>query len=423
MLFGCPHFKVVETPLSSYLEERFGYRGEYLKYMPSFSSDSYTISQPGDLKYRNSKNVNGYPYFEVPVSIISDEISWFLEAHSLFDNCFIFRYGDTHPHKIIPKLAQCRNIALAEMLYSLTLAKEPSRKLVYLIGDISKKTINSFISALSIDVCPEQVRDFFFYGEAFSLDEAWNQYVDTSIDLLNQFLDVNGFIHPTFVRESSFYVSTNSISSSVARYGLKDGIRQDGFPTYLLQELVSFLCLLKGTNPVVFNLIGDNQAEHIKSVHQVLNEQRIADCVLLTHGVCKRGEDRIPEHWSSFLPRATKLADYMRFLALSTKPDTILDFSLNEQYLKRWSHFQESIKSVNRRSSDKVSNENQVQMLFKMGLVNYALRKSVMTGNPSVFYRFIMEIVNSGCISYTPLPPQYPHFIQKCLSILSLTLK
>ena len=46
-------------------------------------------------------------------TIPNEMIEFFMNDYSIYNNDIVIRYGDTHPHKPIPKLGQTRNIIIA----------------------------------------------------------------------------------------------------------------------------------------------------------------------------------------------------------------------------------------------------------------------------------------------------------------------
>ena len=72
----------------------------------------------------------------------------------MYNNNFYIRYGDTHPHKCIPKLAQVRNLLIENALSNMIGSKGKS---FYGFGDISLKTLADFIYKNNINCSPEDL--------------------------------------------------------------------------------------------------------------------------------------------------------------------------------------------------------------------------------------------------------------------------
>ena len=141
------------TPLIEYIKSKHLYNNENLIYTKKYSNGTFSITNPTS-EFSNCSFINGYPHFDIPLENCLEEIDFFLNDESMYNNNFYIRYGDTHPHKCIPKLAQVRNLLIENSLSNMIGLKA---KGFYGLGDISLKSLADFISKNNIDCSPEDL--------------------------------------------------------------------------------------------------------------------------------------------------------------------------------------------------------------------------------------------------------------------------
>ena len=128
------------TPLIEYIKSKHLYTNENLIYTKKYSDGTFSITNPTET-FTNCEFINGYPHFQIPLSKCIEEIEFFMNDGKMYDSNFYIRYGDTHPHKCIPKLAQVRNLVIENSLTSMI---GQNVKSFYGFGDISLKSLKDF---------------------------------------------------------------------------------------------------------------------------------------------------------------------------------------------------------------------------------------------------------------------------------------
>lgn len=425
--------------LLDYISTNNNYNGESLVYSSKYTSGTFTITTPCDA-YKNCEYINGYPHFTIPLDIILAEINDFIDGKPMYTNHFLIRYGDTHPHKIVPKLAQIRDLLLEEVFSSM-ITTSGSKQCLYTVGDISFKTIdaviNHYYTSPQTDTNIQPWIDYIFKQQCNENDliHHWKEFVLQSEQTLSSFLNDYGFNNNEIFLESSMY--TNSRIYDYIRKNIKcdNGIRKDGSLKYILQEF-AFILFFRKEKQIMINIICTKQLEHVANVMRTLKNNNVnQDVRFLVYNECKNAECRDPEEWTSFLNdfiqknnlmRNDKPIDYRELLKIifySTSNTSIIDFSNLEKYKKKIYAFEGIIKSIRQSTGCKTIIKSSNDLLNKMALVKYQLNNSILSGEQCRFYNYIVSVKDEyqkNYNQYRGIDDLYRTFILKCLERLSI---
>jgi len=424
--------------LLDFLKEQYNYDESPLLFSSKYSNGTFTITIP-NTKYKNCEYINDYPHFTIPLEVCLKEIHNFLSDIPLYDNNFMIRYGDTHPHKIIPKLAQIRNLLIEEQLSSMILTSG-EKKSVFTIGDISLKTFEAVAKEIGnsddgkiVDVLTKYI----FHNENVNekIIRNWEKYCLSAKEKLISFLSQNGFKIKNLILESSLYKNSDIYNYLKSNILCSNGIRDDGSFKYILQELI-FILSVKEENQILFNIIGENQMEHVLEVLQVSRDNNIHDDFnFLTCGVCKNGDYRNIDEWSRLLNHyiiSNKLEindtpispiNFLKIIVCSLNNSTIIDYSKLGEYRKYFESYKLICSSRNNylATNDSIIKSN--VLMNNMALVNYYLHKSIKSGEQSRFFKYLFSVSKeymSNLNEYIGISALYDKFVLKCLERLSL---
>lgn len=431
--------KKCESILLDYLSTKHKYNGESLIYSTKYTSGTFTVSSPSN-SFINCIYINGYPHFTIPLEITLGEIYDFLEDRPLYTNNYFIRYGDTHPHKIIPKLGQIRDLLLCEAFSSM-ITTSGSKQCFYTIGDISYKTISSIINNQfsATDTIPDTqpLIDYIFKQQhtESELIHLWKEYVLNSEKVLLSFLNDYKFNINKFILESSIYSNSDLYDHIAKKIICENGIREDGCPKYILQE-IAFILNFKNDNQTMINIICSKQIDHVLNVTNTLKINNIDDDVrYLVYGECKNAESRDAKEWINHLNKfidnnglviGNNLLDYKEFLKIvfySISNQSIVDFSSLEKYKRNYLIFKSIKESLYLNKDNKIEVKSSNNLLNKMALVNYQLNNSIISGEQFRFFNYIASIKDEYCKNYGQyrgLDELYRRFMLKCLERLSI---
>lgn len=413
------------SPLIDYIREKNLYNNENLIYSKKYTNGTFTITNP-TLGYINCESINGYPHFNIPFDKCLEEIQFFLNDGVMYNNNFYIRYGDTHPHKSIPKLAQIRNLLIENSLSNMIGEKSKS---YYGLGDISLKSLYDFIEKNKLLYTPEELfvkivnnnLDTDVHRMLLEYDLTATKEI---IDLLKK-LDLS---QNEFLIESSLYENQELYAIIKSNPNFLEELKNNGELKYSLQELMFIKTLLKNQEDVLINIIGSNQMEHVIKVNRLIADS-LLNSRFLTYGICRSGDERDIDIWSSdlivFIEKNNlkisnnfmNFEDLLKILVLINSNDTILDFSKLNKYKNDLVVFVDIINSLeNKRNSCNVKYNN--DLLSKMSLVCYNLNRSIEMGNQNNFYKYLLSIVNefeSNEEQYSNIEGLYKTFVTKCL--------
>ena len=439
MINNVPVSKKYNSLLLDFLSSMYSYNGEQLMYSTKYSTGTFTISTPND-SFVNCEFINGYPHFNVPLEVILGEIQNFLDDKPIYENGFIIRYGDTHPHKIIPKLGQMRDLMIEEVFNSM-LSTSSSKRCIYAIGDISTKTINSVIdNYYSINERPIDIQpliDYIFKKQDSNnpLIKQWKNYVQESQSVLISFLKENQLELNELLLESSLYSDSGMYNYLKNNIVCENGVREDGSLKYLLQEL-AFILTFSREGQTMINIICDLQLEHVFDVMRVLKNNNIeGDIRFLTYKECINAESRDASEWSMLIADFIKqnnlnvsgkllnYIDFIRIIVCSSSNSIVIDFSQLDKY-KRCIKTFKSVKESLWKGGSKTHNIKEPNdLLNKMAMVNYFLNNCINSGEQFRFYNYIVSIKDEYCRHqerYQCVYELYCQFMTKCLEKLSL---
>lgn len=418
------------TPLIDYIKEYNLYNDENLIYTNKYTDGTFSIKNPTS-EYKNCIFVNGYPHFEIPIEICLEEIYNFISGKNIYSYRFNIRYGDTHPHKPIPKLAQVRNLLIEKSLSSLIGNNVIS---YYCLGDISIKTIAYFSNKFNFDIADEELfRGIVNNNLSIDILKKLLSYDEDALFNIKKFLDYIHLPLKNFIFESTLYNNQELYTKLKTDEKYKEHLKQNGEIKYSLQELMFIYSILENKNDVLINIIGANQSEHVLKVNNILkNSDPNINCRFLTYEICRNGEERDYHKWLSCLDefinnnnlnidgKLITSDELLKIIVTIVCNDTILDYNNLNKYLKNIRLFCEQITKCNRFSSQNYINFKN-DLLCKMALVNYNLNKSIELGNQNFFYKYVVSIMREYEINrekYCFMDSIYYDFIRACFSRL-----
>lgn len=415
-----------KTPLIEYIKNNNLYNGENLIYTNKYTDGTFSITNPTS-EYKNCDFVNGYPHFKIPLEICLEEIYYFINNQKLYDYQFNIRYGDTHPHKPIPKLAQVRNLVIENSLSSLIGDNVTS---YYGFGDISIKSLNDFLNKNNINVPSEEL--FKLVVNNGLSDELKNKllaYNKESLFKIKEFLKHINLPINEFKIESSLYTNQELYQKLKTDQKYKDELKENGELKYSLQELMFIYSLAKNENNILINIIGANQSDHVLKVNEILrNSTPYINCRFLTYEICRNAEERDYSKWINYFEQfietnnlninGKKITsdELLKIIVTIVSNDNILDFKNLNKYLKGVKVFCEEVNKCN-----KFSNINNIgfnnNLLCKMALVCYNLNRSIEKGEQNYFYKYVLSIIQEYEMNkekYQGIEKLYYDFIRTC---------
>lgn len=422
------------TPLIEYIKTRYLYNNENLIYTKKYSNGTFSITTPTQM-FKNCEFINGYPHFNIPLDKCLEEIEFFLSNESMYNNQFYIRYGDTHPHKSIPKLAQVRNLIIENSLSNMIGLNSRS---FYGIGDISLKSLADFIDKFHIEYNSEELfikvvnndvsKDILLKLEKYDLD---------ALKQISTFLKSMQLTQKEFLLESTLYKNQNLYKSIKNNPKFSGNLKDNGELKYSLQELIFINSLLKNNSDILINIIGANQNTHVLKVNELLNGSFDVRNRFLTYEICRNADDRKINVWSEKLDEfieGNKLKindDYINYqellkiLVIINSNDVIIDYNKLEKYKSSIFKFNKIITRIDNLNND-VSIKDGNDLIYKMALVCYNLNRSIEIGNQSNFYRYVVNVVNeyeANKEKYIGVQGLYKNFLIKCFERLGYKRK
>lgn len=390
------------TPLIAYIKSKHLYTNENLIYTKKYSDGTFSITNPTET-FTNCEFINGYPHFQIPLSKCIEEIEFFINDGKMYDSNFYIRYGDTHPHKCIPKLAQVRNLVIENSLTSMI---GQNVKSFYGFGDISLKSLKDFIEKNHINTTADELFVMLVNNNISSdILRKLEEYDLSALKQISAFLNQLRLVPKEFLIESKLYSNQKLYKSLKNNPNFIDELKENGELKYSLQELMFINSILDNSNDVLFNIIGANQSSHVLKVEELLKENYDLRSRFLTYEICRNADERNINLWSEKLNEFIEknnleinndnidYQDLLKILMIINSNDTIIDYDKLNKYknnIKLFTNVVTSIDELNNEKNIKTGND----LIYKMSLVCYNLNRSIEMGNQSNFYRYLINIVN-----------------------------
>ena len=410
---------------------KFYFGADRIHYSDCYTEGTYTTAVPTN-SYINCEYVNGYPHFICGMDVIISEIENFIKKKKMYDYDVIIRYGDTHPHKPLPKLAQIRGVAINDILGKMLLTSGTVES-AYMLGDISIKSLESiFESEIAHEVKKKILRGDALHGTEKKLLNDMNDKASNGIRTLLCNLE---YANPKIVFESSIY-KEREIYENVMQLKCDSSVNEDGEIKYLLQEMMFIMWALRGKKRLI-SIIGENQYDHVLKTNELMSNNGLClDAAYLTYGVCFGADSRDIGIWSTQLneylgktrDRIGKDISINRLLNLiyvcqNTSTQVYFDdLSKYDRIVNMYSEIKECICTCEK-NQNAVFEANSHDLLYEMGLVYFQLHYSLKVCEPSIFFRYIYGIAKKynkdiekyKCISRLLLP-----FLEEAMVILGL---
>lgn len=422
------------TPLIEYIKSKHLYTNENLIYTRKYSDGTFSITKPTET-FTNCDFINGYPHFQIPLSKCIEEIEFFISDEKMYNNNFYIRYGDTHPHKCIPKLAQVRNIIIEN---SLTNMIGENVKSFYGLGDISLKSLKDFIEKYHINITPNEMFIMLVNNNAPSdFLKKLDEYDLSALKEISNFLRQLKLEPKKFLIESRLYSNQNLYKMLKSNPNFREELKDNGELKYSLQELMFINSLLGNNDDILFNIIGANQSSHVLKVEELLKQNYTLKSRFLTYEICRNAEERNINLWSekliSFIEKNNlningdnlEYQDLLKILIIINSNDVIIDYEKLDNYIngiKKFTDIVTSISDINNRKNIDFGND----LIYKMALVCYNLNRAIEMGNQSSFYRYLIDVVNeyeNNKDKYSNIQGLYKEFLIKCLGRLGYDQK
>lgn len=431
-------YRLYNSYLKEYLFNKFNYDNSHLIYSSKYNNGSFSINIP-NLEYKNCDFINNYPHFHVPIEVCLEEINNFINGKSIYNDSYTIRYGDLHPNKPFPMLGQLRNIYLNESIKNCILT-EGNKKSIFTIGDISFKTIQNYVD----NNFEHQEREIIFQklvrslmsGEDNGLVHNYKIYCQNVNILIKNYFEFLDIRNINMLNESDLYYN-QQLSSYLKTIAKEDELKQDGNLKYVLQEFM-FILNNKYKNTKIINIIGCDQAAHIKKVNEIIDRENI-DCNLsyLTYGICKNAcerellvyknniENQILNNNINVNGISLNFQDYLRLLFLSNSNNNIIDFNNIKSIKNSLKIFDEIFYSLDKSKNKRKSNVSieMNDLLNNMTLINQVIDSVVVSGET----RKLITYLNSLAKLYLNEPELnesmsnlYYQFVLRCLELVSL---
>lgn len=417
------------TPLIEYIKSKHLYTNENLIYTKKYSDGTFSITNPTE-KFTNCDFINGYPHFQIPLSKCIEEIEFFITDEKMYNNNFYIRYGDTHPHKCIPKLAQVRNLIIENSLSNMIGKNAES---FYGFGDISLKSLKDFIEKYHVNMTPNEMFIMLVNNNISSdILKKLEEYDLSALKEISNFLRQLKLIPKEFLIESKLYSNQKLYKSLKNNPNFTEELKENGELKYSLQELMFINSLLDNNDDVLFNIIGANQSSHVLKVEGLLKEDYGLRCRFLTYEICRNADERDVDSWSEKLNEFIEknnlginsdnldYQDLLKILMIINSNDVIIDYDRLDKYknnIKNFTNVVTSIGGINNKKDISSGND----LIYKMTLVCYNLNRAVEMGNQSNFYRYLIGVVNeyeNNKDKYSNIQGLYKEFLIKCLDRL-----
>lgn len=422
------------TPLIEYIKSKHLYTNENLIYTKKYSAGTFSITNPTKI-FTNCEFINGYPHFQIPLSKCIEEIEFFITDGKMYNNNFYIRYGDTHPHKCIPKLAQVRNLVIENSLSNMI---GKNVKSFYGLGDISLKSLKDFIEKYHIKMTPDEMFIMLVNNNVSNdILKKLEEYDLSALKQISNFLRQLRLDSKKFLIESELYSNQKLYKSLKNNPNFTEELKENGELKYSLQELMFINSILDNNDDVLFNIIGANQSSHVLKVEKLLKGNYDLKSRFLTYEICRNADERDINLWSERLNKFIEKnnleingdnLDYhhlLKILVIINSNDVIIDYDILDKYknnVRKFTNVVTSIDSINNKKNINSGND----LIYKMALVCYNLNRTIEMGNQSNFYRYLIGVVNeyqNNKDKYSDIQGLYKEFLIKCLDRLGYKKK
>ncbi len=418
----------LKSDLIDYIRLNHNINEEKIIYDTKYGEGSFTITTPKS-DACNSTFINGYPHFNVPREVVLNEIYSFLDDKCIYDNDIFLRYGDTHPNKPVPNLAQTRNLYISEIFRNL-LTTSGEFKSIYLVGDISSKNIEYVCNKIGKEYDEEYQRKII---NACSLGDndlinGFNNNNEIAIKRITEFLELLRLSKPDFVLESELYKNKKIYDFVKNDIICDDKNKKNGDIKYSLQELV-YALYFNTDKSTLISLIGSNQSEHIKKVYNIIQVNNLdIDYNFLSYGICKNAKEREYEKWNIYLENLLKNKfpyidisneSFLRLLYCGSSNVREIDFLDLNNFKNILKKYETILRSLQKNDS----NNSNYNLLNKMSLVNYYIDLSIKNGQQHIFFDYLVDIALCY-LKNSKLNNEdyelYIEFMNKCLKKLNI---
>ena len=417
------------TPLIEYIKSKHLYTNENLIYTKKYTDGTFSITNPTEI-FTNCEFVNGYPHFHIPLYKCIEEIQFFISDGKIYDNNFYIRYGDTHPHKCIPKLAQIRNLVIENSLSNMI---GQNAKSFYGFGDISLKSLKDFIEKYHINITADELFVMLVNNNVSNdILKKLEEYDLSALKQISKFLKQMKLIPKEFLIESKLYTNQKLYSSLKNNPNFFEELKENGELKYSLQELMFINSLLENNDDVLINIIGANQSTHVLKVEKLIKGNYDLRSRFLTYEICRNADERQITLWSDKLNKFIEknnleingknidYQDLLKIIVIINSNDVIIDYEKLNKYTNNIRKLNDIVTSIDSLNDNKIVNSSN-DLIYKMSLVYYNLNRSIEMGNQSNFYRYLVGIVNeyeNNKDKYSDIQGLYKEFLIKCLDRL-----
>lgn len=422
-----------QSDLKEYIIEKNGYSNEHLHFCQKYNEGTFTVNAP-TCSFRNCEYINGYPHFKIDEAVMMAEIENFIRGKELYDCDFTIRYGDTHPHKPIPKLAQIRSLSINDALQGLILTSG-KKESVYMLGDVSWRTLEK--------VFPEgdilEYRKQLMMGR--SLDDIdgglYKEYVDNSRRRIEEFVQQIGYPKPIVKLESENYKNRN-IYGEVLKFSVEDGFGEDGTMKYVLQEMM-YVCNVLQNGGKLISIIGDNQYEHVLKVNSLMKNNNMKyDAAYVSYGYCFEAGTRDQNIWMTNFEEYIASKNicmekglmspllYLKLLFSCQNNPMEIHIDKLSNYDNIVLMYREILKCYTdcRDKHKEVVSDGNNDLLAEMSLVYFKIHYAVSSGEQSQFFRYLYSIAkryNKNPAKYRSISSLMGRFMYKGLELLNLS--
>lgn len=420
------------SDLKDYLIENNRYGKERIRYCQKYNEGAFTTNVPIQT-YINCDYINGYPHFDIEVPMMLREIENYISGKEMYDCNVTIRYGDTHPHKPIPKLAQIRGIAINDVLNGMILTSR-NKESIYMLGDVSQRSLEAVFPHEEIS----QLRKSLMMGNRLdSVDGGkYSAFVNDAKKKIEVFLNEIGYGNPIVELESELY-RNRDIYEKVSRFTVDSGFCVDGTLKYVLQEMIYICNVLRGGGKL-FSILGSNQYEHVLRVNSLMKKNELNyDASYIIYGYCFEAGIRDKDTWekiieeyisSKGLKTSKGLLDihiYLNLIFACQNNSVEIHFdklsnydNIVNMYLKIRKCYEHS-KTVKK----SILIDEKSDLLAEMALVHFNIHYAVSAGEQSQFFRYLYSIAqkyNKNPDNYSTIAYLIGNFMQRGLGMLNL---
>lgn len=420
-----------DSELKKYMIENYNFLGERIHYSENYTSGTYTTAMPVK-SYKNCTYVNGYPHFTCDTDVLFSEIYNFIKHKKMYDNDIIIRYGDTHPHKPLPKLAQLRSVAINETLSKMILTSGKVES-IYMLGDISIKALESIYESEKA----HDIKRRILKGEELNeSEEALLSHMNESAsEGIKRLLTGLGYTNPNVLCESTIY-KEREIFANVMKLNCDAAINEEGEIKYLLQEMMFVFWALRGNRKLI-SIIGENQYDHVLKTNALMNNNNLdLESAYVTYGVCFDAESRDVEVWSksiheyitkikSRVGKVISINILLNLIYSCQNTSTQVFFDKLSKYDKVIDMYFEILKCMeicNKNKNEEITIESN-DLICEMGLVYFQLHYSIKVCEPCLFFRYLYGLAkkyNRNVEKYKGISALFLSFLEEAKGIMGL---